>query len=445
MDIKIETPVAVPCDFAFAWHMRSGALERLLPPWIKVDFLFPPPIPCNKAQVGLKIYFGLFFFKWILEHENLKLNQEFRDKQIRGPFFSYLHIHRFTPIDAQSSVLSDEVKFCSISFLEKKIAKRLLQLLKWRQQMIREDLKLIDKYASSPLKILISGANGFIGSQLTIFLQLAGHSVKRLVRHKQEISSDTVYWNPEKGQFSKQDFEGFDAVFHLAGASIAHRWTKKYRKKLCDSRCHDSWLLSQVLSRLDTPPKTIISASAIGFYGDCKKIVTEGSPVGEGFLPSLCQQWESSWEAIKQRGSRVVYARFGVVLGAKGGMLRQILPLYRLGLGGRIGSGNQYLSWIGIDDVIGALYHLLMTENVSKAVNVVTPYPIRQKQFASILAAKLHRPYFFSLSSSLISLILGEMGKEMLLANIQVYPQKLLESGYSFRYPHLQEALDWVI
>lgn len=445
MDIKIKTHVAVPCDFAFAWHMRSGALKRFLPPWIKIDFLFPAPIPCNKAQVGLKIYFGPFFFKWILEHENLKLNQEFRDKQIRGPFFRYLHTHRFIPVDSQSCILSDEIEFRSISFLEKKIAKRLLRFLKWRQEMIKEDLKLTYKYPSPPLKILISGANGFIGSQLKHFLQLAGHSVKRLVRYKQEISPDTVYWDPVEGQFSRQDFEGFDAVFHLAGASIAHRWTKKYRKKLFSSRCRDSWLLSQVLSCLYAPPKTIISASAIGFYGDCKKKATERSSVGEGFLPILCQQWESSWEAIEQRGSRVVYARFGVVLGAQGGMLRQILPLYRLGLGGRIGSGNQYLSWIGIDDAIGALYHLLMTENVSKAVNVVTPYPIRQEQFSAILAAKLHRPRFFSLSSTLISLILAEMGKEMILASTQVYPQKLLESGYSFRYPHLQEALDWII
>lgn len=312
-------------------------------------------------------------------------------------------------------------------------------------KMIREDLKLIDKQASSPLKILISGANGFIGSQLKLFLQLAGHSVKRLVRYKQEMSADTIYWDPEKEQFSSQDFEGFDAIFHLAGAPIARRWTKKYRNKLFCSRCRDSWLLSQVLSRLHAPPKTVISASAIGFYGDCKKKVTEDSSAGEGFLPTLCQQWEAAWKAIEQRESRVVYARFGIVLGAKGGMLRQVLPIYHLGLGGRIGSGNQYLSWIGIDDAIGALYHLLITENVSKAVNVVTPYPIKQKEFSSILAAKLHRPHFFSLPSCLISLILGEMGKEMLLANIQVYPQKLLESGYSFRYPHLQEALDWII
>lgn len=311
--------------------------------------------------------------------------------------------------------------------------------------MIREDLKLTYQHVSPPLKILMSGANGFIGSQLKCFLQLAGHRVKRLVRYQQEMSSDTVYWDPVEEQFSSQDFEGFDAVFHLAGASIAHRWTKKYRKTLFDSRVRDSWLLSQILSGLHAPPQTIISASAIGFYGDSQKKITENSPVGEGFLPTLCQQWESSWAAIERRGSRVVYARFGVVLGAKGGMLRQILPLYRLGLGGRIGSGNQYLSWIGIDDAIGALYHLLMRKNVSKAVNVVTPYPIRQEEFSAVLAAKLHRPRFFSLSSTLISLILGEMGKAMILASTQAYPQKLLESGYSFRYPHLQEALDWII
>jgi uncharacterized protein (TIGR01777 family) len=311
--------------------------------------------------------------------------------------------------------------------------------------MMKDDLELIYKYSSAPLKILVSGANGFIGSQLTAFLRLAGHSIMRLVRHKQEMCSDTVYWDPVEGQFSKQDFEGFDAVFHLAGAPIAYRWTKKYRKKLFTSRCRDTWLLSQVLSRLYSPPKTVISASAIGFYGDCKEKVTELSSAGEGFLSSLCQQWEMALNAIEQRGCRVVCARFGVVLGAKGGILRQILPLYRLGLGGRIGSGNQYLSWIAIDDAISALYHLLMTESLNKAVNLVTPYPVKQKEFASVLAAKLHRPHFFHLPSSLISLALGDMGKEMLLASSQVYPQKLLESGYSFCYPDLQEALNEII
>jgi uncharacterized protein (TIGR01777 family) len=311
--------------------------------------------------------------------------------------------------------------------------------------MMKEDLEFMYKYPSVSLKILVSGANGCIGSQLTNFLRLAGHRVMRLVHHKQEVSSDTVYWDPVEGQFSKQGFEGLDAVFHLSGAPIAFRWTKKYRKKLFNSRCRNTWLLSQVLSRLYSPPKTVISASAIGFYGDCKENVTEFSSAGEGFLSSLCQQWEMSLEAIEQRGCRVIHARFGMILGAKGSMLHKVLPFYRLGLGGRIGSGNQYLSWIGMDDAINALYHLLMTESLSKAVNLVTPNPVKQKEFSAILAAKLHRPLFFHLPSFLVSLVLGDMGKEMLLANAHVYPQKLLESGYSFRYPYLQEALHWIM
>lgn len=445
MYIKVESYVEVPCDFAFAWHMRPGALKRLLPPWSKIDFLFPPPVPSDKAQVGLKVYQGPFFFKWILEHENLKLHQGFSDRQIKGPFSNYVHIHKFISIDSQSCVLSDEIEFSTFSFLEKSIQKKLLTLLHWRQRIIKEDLKLLYKYQSPPLKILISGANGFIGSLLKIFLQLAGHNVMQLVRHKKDMSFDTVYWDPIEGQCSKQDLEGFDAIFHLAGAPIARRWTRAYRKKLFTSRCHDSCLLSRMLSQLRFPPKTVISASAVGFYGDQKEELTEASSPGIGFLSSLCQQWESAWETMEKKGARIVYARFGAVLGAKGGMLHQILPLYRLGLGGRIGDGNQYLSWIGIDDAISALYHLLLTEEVRGAVNVVAPHPIKQKEFSSVLAKKLHRMQFCHLSSSLVSLILGDMGKEMLLASTRSYPQKLLESGYSFRYPHVQEALDWVM
>lgn len=443
MNIKVESVVEVPCDFAFAWHMRPGALKRLLPPWSKVDFLFPPPIPSDKAQVGLKVHQGPFFFKWILEHKQIK--QGFSDKQIKGPFSSYLHIHKFIPIDSQSCILSDEIAFSTFSFLEKNIQKKLATLLHWRQGIIKEDLQLLYKYQSPPLKILLSGASGFIGSLLKVFLQLAGHNVIRLVRHKQEMDFDAIYWDPISGQFSEQDLENFDAVFHLAGAPIAHRWTNSYRRKLFISRCRDSRLLSQALSRLRSPPKTIISASAIGFYGDRREELTEASSPGKGFLASLCQEWESAWEAMEKRGSRIVYARFGIVLGAKGGMLHQILPLYRLGLGGRIGDGNQYLSWIGIDDAVSALYHLLLTEEVGGAVNIVAPYPIKQKDFSAILAKKLHRMQLCHLSSRLVSLIFGDMGKEMLLSSTRSYPQKLLESGYSFRYPRMQEALDWVM
>lgn len=445
MFIKVESCTSVPCDFAFAWYMRPGALRRLLPPWVRVDFLSPPSAPSDQTQVGLKVHWGPFFFTWILEHKCLKTNQQFSDKQIKGPFSNYIHVHRFTPINLKSCILSDEIEFSTFFFLEKSIQKQLLKVLHWRQRTAREDLKLLYKHSRAPLKILISGTNGFIGSMLKVFLQLAGHTVMRLVRYKEEMAFDTVYWDPIDGQFSKQEFEGFDAVFHLAGASITRRWTNNYRKKLFDSRCRDSWLLSQVLSRLYRPPKTVISASAVGYYGNCEARVTELSPKGEGFLSLLCRGWESAWEALEERGSRVVYARFGIVLGAKGGMLRQLVPIYRLGLGGKIGLGNQYLSWIGIDDAIGALYHLLMTEGVDRAVNVVAPYPIKQKEFSAILAKKLHRPHFCHLPASLISLFLGDMGKEMLLASSQVYPQKLLESGYSFRHSHMQEALDWVL
>lgn len=441
MFIKVESCTPVPCDFAFAWYMHPGAFRRLLPPWVRADFISLS----SKAQIGLKMYWGPFFFTWILEREYLKTNQECSDKQIKGPFSSYLHVHRFTPINPKSCMLSDEVEFSTFSFLERRMHNQLLRVLHWCQETAKEDLKLLYKHSRTPLKILVSGTNGFIGSMLKVFLQLAGHTVMRLVRYKDQVASDTVYWDPINGQFSKQEFEGFDAVFHLAGASLAHRWTKRYRKKLFDSRCRDSWLLSQMLSRLYCPPKTVISASAVGYYGDCETRVTELSPKGKGFLSLLCHGWESAWETLEERGSRVIYARFGVVLGAKGGMLRQIVPIYRLGLGGKIGLGNQYLSWIGIDDAIGALYHILMTEGVDRAVNLVAPHPVKQKEFSSILANKLHRTHFCRLPASLISFFLGDMGKEVLLASSQVYPQKLLESGYSFRHSHIQEALDWVL
>lgn len=293
-------------------------------------------------------------------------------------------------------------------------------------------------------RILLSGASGFIGSQLKAFLQQAGHGVFRLVRRQEEAVGDAIFWDPTQGTVRKDDFEGFDAVIHLAGSGIAdRRWTKKRKEQLFLSRCRDTWLLSQVLCRLYRPPKTMICASAVGFYGNrADEELTEESGPGKGFLADLCQKWEGATLAIDNRGTRVVHCRFGAVLGAKGGALKKLLTPYRLGLGGKLGSGEQFLSWIAIDDLLGAAYHCLMNENLSGPVNFVAPQAVRQKEFARLLAKKLGRPAFCHAPAWLLKLVLGEMAEEMLLSSQRAVPKKLLASGYRFRYPDLEAALD---
>lgn len=433
---------------AFAWHLRTGALERLLPPWRKTSFLFPPgSLEEFGSQVGLKVKWGPFSFRWILEHRDLIPDQEFTDVQIKGPFVRYTHRHRFLPIDSLSSQLLDEITYAlPLNLFRHSFEKECSRYFAWRHAIVTEDLKTIDRYPQTPLRILLSGSSGFIGSKIKLFLQLCGHEVIPLVRTLPSKEQNVVYWDPTHGNFQKEAFEGFDAVIHLAGSSLVkQRWTKERKKELFLSRCRDTWLLSQVLSRLYQPPKTIISASAVGFYGDRgDEQLTEESGQGTGFLADLCGHWEKGLEAIENRGTRVVRARFGIVLGDKG-LLGKILPIFKWGLGGKLGSGKQKLSWIGIDDLVGALYHILMTEAMEGPVNVVAPHPVSQAEFTQILAAKLRRPAFCSVSAAVLKLTLGEMANELILQGQHVLPQKLLQSGYTFRYPDLKTALDYVI
>ena len=306
---------------------------------------------------------------------------------------------------------------------------------------------IIDRYPKASLRILLSGSSGFIGSHFKLFLKIAGHEVVPLVRKREDLRENTIFWDPIHGFVQKEDFEGFDAVIHLAGAGIATgRWTKHKKEQLFLSRCRDTWLLSQLLCRLHRPPKTLLCASAVGFYGDRgEEELTEDSSQGTGFLAELCGKWEKATDAIESRGTRVIHARFGVVLDSTGGMLKKLLLPFRLGLGGRMGNGRQWVSWIAIDDLLGAAYHCLMREEIGGPVNFSSPLPLTQAEFVHILAKKLHRPAFCHLPAWALKALFGEMAKETILSSQKVKPEKLLKTGYVFRYPDLKSALDFVL
>lgn len=447
--VIFQTELPVSAREAYAWHLRKGALERLTPPWVNVSFLFPPSAPDEEGgRVGLRLQWGPISMKWILVHKNCIPNQEFSDAQVKGPFKYYMHRHRFLSNDPLSCKLVDEISFAfSFPFFNKRIESELSRLFEWRYEIIKADLKLFDSYPKRPMRILLSGASGFIGSKLKLFLQLAGHTVIRLVRNKRDLATDSIFWDPKEGEARKEDFEGFDAVIHLAGEGIAKkRWTKKIKESLFLSRCRDTWLLSQILCRLYRPPKTVISASAIGYYGDRgNELLTEESKPGEGFLSNLCQEWEKATDAIENRGARVVHPRFGAVLGAKGGMLKKMLGPIRWGVGGKLGSGKQKVSWIGIDDLLGGIYHCLMNETISGPVNFSAPQPVSQAELTQELAKKMGRPAFCHVPASVLKFGLGEMAEELILSSQNAVPKKLLETGYVFRYPDLKTALDFVM
>ncbi len=271
-------------------------------------------------------------------------------------------------------------------------------------------------------RILVSGSHGFVGRALTSFLQEAGHTVVPLVRSKEE---GAVCWDPESGKLNPEEFEGFDAVIHLAGENIATgRWTKKKKDKIFQSRVRDTWFLSQVLLRLARPPKTLICASAMGFYGNRpNEILTEESPPGNGFLSCLCKKWEEATIPIENRGTRVIHTRFGLILHPSGGILKKMNKFPVI-----FGNPNQIISWIALGDVIGGIDYCLRVEEISGPVNFTSPYPVIQEE---LIKTPLRIP------ACLVRLLLGQMGEEMLLSSSCVYPEKLIKSGYVFRHPIL--------
>jgi len=297
------------------------------------------------------------------------------------------------------------------------------------------------------MRVLISGARGLIGSALAAHLQKESHEVVRLVRTKKGDDLVSILWNPEGGAVDKSSLAGFDAVIHLAGENIAaRRWSKEQKTRIKDSRVKSTRLLSRALAQLDTPPQTFICASAIGYYGDRgDEILTETSPPGEGFLAEVCRLWEEATTPAAERGVRVVNLRTGVVLSNKGGALEKMITPIKLGLGGKLGGGRQYMSWITLKDEIGAVYHILTHEQITGPVNLVSPHPVTNAEFTGKVAAFLHRRAFIPVPAFIIRLAAGEMADALVLASARVEPAKLLKTGYNFKHPHLDAALPEIL
>ncbi len=291
------------------------------------------------------------------------------------------------------------------------------------------------------MKIMISGSSGLVGKSLIPALTAQGHEVKRLVRPQTGLGR--AGWDPEQGKLDVTVLEGMDVMIHLAGESIAAgRWTELKKKRIYQSRVEGTRLLSQALSKLTGPPKMLLSASAIGFYGDrAEEVLSEKSASGSLFLSDLCRDWESAAAPAVEAGIRVVNLRFGVILSAAGGALAKMLFPFRLGMGGKIGSGEQYMSWISIDDVVGVIQHAFTTEALRGPINVVAPETVTNKVFTKTLGQVLGRPTLFPMPAFAARLAFGEMADELLLASSRVEPVKLQKTGYVFRQPHLEGAL----
>jgi len=383
---------------------------------------------------------------WDSEITGVNDGVSFEDTQLAGPFAEWVHTHSFQPASAGCSRLDDQVRYAlpfgvvGRLFGAGFVRSKLERMFAYRHRITGDDLLRHSRSHLPAMRILITGSTGMVGSALIPFLTTGGHQVRRLVRHTPR-SNDEFHWDTDSGTIDPAALEGIDAVVHLAGENIAgRRWSTQQKERILRSRREGTRQIVDAIQSARTKPRVLVSASAIGIYGSRgDEVLTEESSQGSGYLAEVCGEWESSAGALSD--VRTVQLRFGVILGAAGGALKKMLLPFKLGGGGRIGSGQQWMSWIGLDDAIGAIHHALTTEDLSGAVNAVAPKPVTNSEYTRTLGRVLARPTVFPMPAFAARMAFGELADELLLASQRVQPTKLQASGYRFGYPALEDAL----
>jgi uncharacterized protein (TIGR01777 family) len=443
--------INAPVHEVFHWHERSGALERLTPPWDPIELIFKTPGIHRGARTIMKIPARPLPIKltWVAEHTAYTQNRSFQDQQLKGPFKHWVHTHTFTP-DGSVCQMEDRVEYALPAYLlgpligNAAIRRKLERIFHYRHATLAQDLEHHRLHTNlRRLTILISGASGVVGSALIPFLTTGGHRVIRLARNPRTSKPDEIYWNPSEGYLDLKGIGPVDAAIHLSGENIGQgRWTAQKKQKIIDSRNTSTRLIAETLAGLSSPPGVLICASAIGYYGDRgDHIMTEANECGADFISGVCNDWENGAAPAMDKGIRVAFLRIGVVLTPRGGALKKFFLPFNLGLGGRIGTGKQYMSWISIDDLIYAVHHILHDGSLYGPVNLVTPQPVSNATFAKTLGRVLRRPTFLPIPAAVIKGLYGKMGREILLASTRVVPQKMIDAGFKFCYPELESAL----
>ena len=431
-----RSPMPVPAAELFAWHARPGAFERLSPPFDPVEVVERRGGLEPGARIVVRFRLGPLARRWTAVHTALEPGRSFTDRQEEGPFVSWEHQHRMLPEGEDRSTLEDEIRYrlplgaAGSAVGAQAVRARLESLFAYRHALTAADLARHSELPGPPLRVGIAGSHGLIGTTLGQFLTSGGHTVVRLGR--------TV---------TEADVEGLDAVVNLAGAGIADgRWTAARKQVLRESRVSITLALARAIARARRPPRVLLSGSAIGFYGDRgDRSVDESGGRGAGFLAELADAWETATREAAESGTRVVLLRTGVVLSPQGGALAKLGRHFRLGLGGRLGPGTQVMSWIALEDVVGALHFALRSEQVRGPINLTAPEPATNAAFTQVLGRVLHRPTLAVVPAPVVRAVFGQMGEESLLAGANVVPRALLDAGFRFRWPGLEEALRFAL
>ncbi len=437
----------VDAEAVFRWHCRAGAFERLVPPWEDVR-LDGPAAPIEKgARQTVTFPLGPLRRKWSSEITSVTPGSGFQDVQLLGPFAAWEHAHSMRPAAAgHGSVLEDRVLYeLPLGRLGSLVAgrfvrRKLERMFAYRHRVTARDLARHAAVAAAPADVLVTGTSGMVGKSLASFLSTGGHRVRHLVRRTPR-NADEFRWDPAQGRLDPAALDGVHAVVHLAGENIAgRRWSSAHKARILHSRVEGTRLVVEAIRAAAHAPKVFVCASAVGIYGDRgDEPLTEESAPGTGFLAEVCEQWEA--QARRSTAERSVQLRFGVVLSAAGGALAKMLLPFRLGAGGRIGNGRQWMSWIALDDAVGAVHHALFTEKVSGPIHVVAPQVVTNAEYTRTLGHLLGRPAVLPMPAFAVRLAFGELADHLLLASQRAQPRRLQESGYDFAYPQIEGAL----
>ncbi|ULP48446.1 TIGR01777 family oxidoreductase [Mycolicibacter virginiensis] len=441
MGLVYSSEIEAPRDEVFAWHARPGAFTRLSPPWQAMR-LRREAESLRDGTAELALPGGL---RWVAEHQASGYDppRQFADELgSRGLaslparlVMKWQHIHEFDELGDGRTLMTDRVDTTVPGAL-------LRPMFVYRHRQLADDLAAHQRakaHGLQPLTVAVSGASGLVGSALTAFLSTGGHRVIRLVR-RTAGNPDDRQWNPDDP--ARDLLAGVDAVVHLAGASIAGRFTAEHRRVIRDSRIGPTRKLAELVA--ETGPTALICASAVGYYGYDRgdDVLTEDSQRGDGYLAEVVADWEDALAPAEQSGARVVRVRTGIVQSPRGGTLRLMRPLFAAGLGGRLGSGRQWLSWIGIDDLIDVYHRALWDTGLSGPVNAVAPQPVRNSDYTKALGRVLRRPTILPVPGLGPRLLLGAQGaRELACASQRVLPARLGEAGHRFRAPELEPLL----
>jgi uncharacterized protein (TIGR01777 family) len=441
-----KSTIPLPVSEVFAWHTRPGAFERLNPPWRPVRVIQAPRSLQPGSAVAISLPgIGPLRIPWRLQHTEYRENEEFCDEQVTGPFVSWRHRHRFLGDITATTTMLDEISY-TLPWYGRPFAylftRELQRLFSFRHKRLADDLSLHARWKNEQRQtILVAGASGFIGKALCAFLSTAGHTVRTLVRRPAQNETERP-WDPNRGVLDPTAFHGVDVVINLAGEPLLGRWSVAKKQAILESRISTSALFAHTIQGLSQPPRVAIMASAIGVYGDTREIVAdENSLCGEDFLATVCKRWEEASSPIATTSCRLVHLRIGTVLSPYGGALKQLLPIFRFGLGGTIGRGARAMSWISMEDLLGIIEHCIYTNRLSGPVNAVSPKVVTNREFTKTLGHVLHRPTLAPVPPVVLRALYGEVADAILLTNSRIAPTKLQESNYTYLYDSLASAL----